>query len=80
MVHAVWLDPDEDTPPYAALFRNEGLIDVAAAQLADAFHIPREVGLVGRNCGHPNADYVPDYARVDLCYELAALSFGISAG
>ncbi|QYO78097.1 DUF4344 domain-containing metallopeptidase [Devosia salina] len=79
VVHAVWLDPDEDTAPYASLLRDEGLIDMAAAQLADAFHIPREVGLVGRNCGHPNAYYVPDYARVDLCYELAALSFHMFA-
>jgi hypothetical protein len=79
LVHAVWLDSTEETMPYASLLKDEGLIDKAAQDMAEAFHFPREVGLVGRNCGHPNAYYVPDFARIDLCYELAALSFHMFA-
>jgi hypothetical protein len=78
-VHSVYLEPGPDTQPFAEVLRAEGLIDNATARLAEAFVIPREVGIVGRDCGHANAYYVGEDARIDICYELAGMSFHMFA-
>lgn len=78
-VHAVYLEPGPETRLVAEVLQAEHLIDGTTKKLAEAFDIPREVGVVGRDCGQPNAYYVGEYARVDLCYELANVSFNMFA-
>lgn len=74
-VQVVYTEPSPDLVPYAEILRDEGLLDILAQSLASEFRLPRELGFVGMNCGHPNAYYSPAQAQVTICYELAAASF-----
>ncbi len=51
-------------------FDNDGLLDGIANGLSQGIKLPTGLWLVTKECGTPNAYYVPDKKAIVMCYEL----------
>lgn len=54
----------------AVKMRDGHILDEIAKLLNVTINVPREVPLIGRSCGQPNAFYDPQAKAISVCYEL----------
>lgn len=54
----------------AGYIQQAGVFDEVAAGLSGVIILPRDIPVVVRNCGEPNAFYSPADGRIAVCYEL----------
>ena len=57
-----------------ALMQKEKLLEGLAADVNDALKLPRDVELVGEQCGQENATWNSAKNRIKICYELVDLN------
>lgn len=69
---------DDATTPEAIrgreLMQNSKLLEGLAADVNDSLKLPRDVALIGQQCGQANAGWNKTENRIRICYELADLN------
>ena len=69
---------DDATTPEAirgrAMMQNSKLLEGLAADVNDSLKLPRDVALIGQQCGTANAGWNKTENRIRICYELADLN------
>lgn len=69
---------DDATTPEAirgrAMMQNSKLLEGLAADVNDSLKLPRDIALIGQQCGQANAGWNKTENRIRICYELADLN------
>jgi hypothetical protein len=60
-----------------ASVKQQKILENAAGQLNAALILPRDITLLSRDCGQPNAFYQPSEHTVNICYELMELFYEV---
>lgn len=63
----------EEAGDYAAereLLEESELLETIGKDLAETFRLPRDIRMIGKACGEPNAFWDPEAGEIIMCYEL----------